>query len=349
MKKVIHIFHIPTSFTGIDGSILSKRYEVLSFSFHIKNVVSIPLLMFKQILFLFRELRKSEFVFCMFAGYHTLWPVIMGKLFKKPVFIVVGGIDGVCFPEVNYGNFTKFFLRIITTYSFKNCTHLLPISEYLEYNEYQYTPVKKPLQGIRSLVPSLKTPVTVVYNGFKTDLWFSEKKERPINSFLAIAFNIGDPVRSMIKGFDIIIDVATLVPEAEITVIGFSSKGFKQKIPDNVKILPPVEHHKLREIYNKHRFFLQLSMSEGFGNTLAEAMLCECIPIGSSAGAIPMIIADYGYILKEKNPAMLASLFHKAMSENNEIMAKNARNRILENYRIELRSDKLYSVFEKYV
>jgi glycosyltransferase involved in cell wall biosynthesis len=347
---VLYICHSNTSFTKIDTLILSKKFNVLLFEFHIKAAYSIPWLWIKQKIFLLKHIQKSSLVFCMFAGYHSLIPVIFARMFNKPCIIVAGGIDAVSFPSVNYGNFNKFLLSKFTAWSFKWCSHIAPISDYLVDSEYTYQDNDFKRQGFLYHVKELKTPYTVVYNGFETKHWFSENETRTRNSFLTIAANLESESRRKIKGIDMVLEAAKLFPEHHFTIIGSKSEHSNFVVPSNVTIIPFVPHHELRAIYCKHDFYLQLSMSEGFGNTLAEAMLCGCIPIGANAGAIPYIINKNGFILKRKDTNELKSVFLQAMnSDEKEALRKLARQSILDRFSIEKRGEALYKIINTLV
>ena len=58
---------------------------------------------------------------------------------------------------------------------------------------------------------------------------------------------------------------------------------------------------ELLNYFQRAKVFCQFSFSEGLPNTLCEAMLCECIPVGSNVNGIPKAIGDYGYILQLKD------------------------------------------------
>ena len=344
-QHVLYICHSTTSFTKIDTHILSKEFNVLTFEFHIKHALSIPVLWIRQKIFLWKHISKSNLVFCMFAGYHSILPVVFAKLFNKPCIIVAGGIDCVSFPSVNYGNFNKFLLSKITAWSFKWCSHIAPISDYLVDSAYTYQDNDFKRQGVFYHVKHLKTACTVVYNGFETKKWFSQNEVRTNNSFLSIAANLESESRRKIKGIDMVLLAAGLFPGYAFTIIGSAKKEVDFIVPPNVTIIPFVDHDKLREIYCRHDFYLQLSMSEGFGNTLAEAMLCGCIPIGANAGAIPFIIGDNGFILKRKDAVELKSIFLQAIhAEHKNEIRKNAKQSILDNFSIEKRSEALYKI-----
>jgi glycosyltransferase involved in cell wall biosynthesis len=286
----------------------------------------------------------------MFAGYHSIIPVIFAKLFNKPCIIVAGGIDCVSFPSVDYGNFNKSLLGKITAWSFKLCSHIAPISDYLVNSSYTYQPNDYESQGFLFHVKKLMTPYTVVYNGFETNRWYYQNETRKPNSFLTIAANLESESRRKIKGIDMVIEAAKLFPEFEFTIIGSNSATYNFIVPKNVSVIPFVAHHQLREIYCKHYFYLQLSMSEGFGNTLAEAMLCGCIPIGANAGAIPFIINKNGYIVMKKDVQDLKDIIAQAIScADKESMRKAARQFILDNFSIEKRADSLYKIINNLV
>ena len=44
--------------------------------------------------------------------------------------------------------------------------------------------------------------------------------------------------------------------------------------------------------------FCLFSLVEGLPNVVAEAMLCECIPVVTRAGGVPDMVGDNGYFVK---------------------------------------------------
>jgi glycosyltransferase involved in cell wall biosynthesis len=218
-------------------------------------------------------------------------------------------------------------------------------------SEYTYQQNDFNRQGFLYHVKNLKTPYTVVYNGFETNFWyFTQNDIRQANSFLTIAANLDSESRRKIKGVDMVIEAAKQFPQYEFTIVGSASSKLNFEVPSNVKVMPFVPHKQLRSLYAKHDFYLQLSMSEGFGNTLAEAMLCGCIPIGANAGAIPFIINKNGFIVKKKEVNELKSVVLQAITSNRkEEIRLLARQSILDNFSIEKRNEALYKIINTLV
>ena len=346
--KALYFCHITTSFTKIDTQILAKEYDVVPFEFHITSAYKIPFLWIKQKLFILKHFAKTELIFCMFAGYHSILPALFAKLFNKPCIIVAGGIDSVSFPSVGYGNFNKKVLGKLTAWSYRLCSAIAPISDYLVVSEYTYQDDDFRRQGFLYHVKNLKTPYQVIYNGFETDKWFYNNEVRKPNSFLSIAANLDSESRRKIKGIDMVIEAAKLFPNYSFTIIGSNAENASFTVPTNVTVIPFVPHHQLRMLYCQHEYYFQLSMSEGFGNTLAEAMLCECIIIGSNAGAIPFIVNQNGFILKRKDASELKQIIEQAVAYPNKItMKQKARERIIANFSIEQRSKKIYQLIHQ--
>jgi glycosyltransferase involved in cell wall biosynthesis len=245
-------------------------------------------------------------------------------------------------PEINYGNFRKKWLRMATVYSFKNCTKILPVADSLVKSEYQYDPLISSKQGLKNLIPDLKTPIQTIHNGFDTDFWIDFGKERKEMTFITVAKGISNPVRARIKGIDLIELIALRFPDAEFTLVG--DLDYKPTAK-NISITGPMDKDGLRELYNSHRYYLQLSTSEGFPNALAEAMLCGCVPIGSSVGDIPLIIDDSGFILDQKKPEKLEKIILEASTLDFEIKRSKSRSKILHDYPFSKRKNELLRLF----
>src|SRR5690606_3998537 len=149
------------------------------------------------------------------------------------------------------------------------------------------------------------------------------------------------------KGVDLILDTARLLPEATFTLVGAddSNPWVKDK-PANVVIHPVTNKQGLMDLLNKHRFYIQLSLMEGLPNALCEAMLCGCIPIGSNVAAIPFIIGETGYVLKQKNVDDLINLMRDAMMDK-QLTGAMARDRIRTNFTTELRLTQLRRLIDQ--
>jgi glycosyltransferase involved in cell wall biosynthesis len=88
---------------------------------------------------------------------------------------------------------------------------------------------------------------------------------------------------------------------------------------------------------------------EGFPSAPCEAMLCECIPITSNVGALPLIVGDAGFILDRKDPEKLKELFKQALASNVDDLGKKARRRIIAKFPVGERNklvDILYAEME---
>jgi glycosyltransferase involved in cell wall biosynthesis len=86
---------------------------------------------------------------------------------------------------------------------------------------------------------------------------------------------------------------------------------------------------------SKSEFYIQLSISEGFPNSICEAMLLECIPIGTCVGAMPDIIGDTGIVITENDFDKIKNEIQRLVRldpEAKEVLSQKARRRISERY-----------------
>lgn len=338
---IIYTYPVQTAFTDRDVEMIQTKFSIKTLEFT-QNPLALPFFFVLQFFQLLILLPKTSHYLCFFGGYHSVFPTLFGKIFNKKVFIQCGGTDAANMPEINYGNFRKKWLRMATVYSFKNCTKILPVADSLVKSEYQYDPLISSKQGLKNLIPDLKTPIQTIHNGFDTDFWIDFGKERKEMTFITVAKGISNPVRARIKGIDLIELIALRFPDAEFTLVG--DLDYKPTAK-NISITGPMDKDGLRELYNSHRYYLQLSTSEGFPNALAEAMLCGCVPIGSSVGDIPLIIDDSGFILDQKKPEKLEKIILEASTLDFEIKRSKSRRKILHDYPFSKRKNELLRLF----
>lgn len=338
---IIYTYPVRTAFTDRDVEMIQSKYLIKPLAFT-QNPLALPFYFVLQFFQLLVFLPKTSHYLCFFGGYHSVLPTLLGNIFKKRVFIQCGGTDAVNMPEINYGNFRKKGLRMATVYSFKNCSLILPVADSLIQSEYKYDPMISSKQGLKNLIPDLKTPIQTIHNGFDTDFWIDFGTERSVMSFITVAKGISNPVRARIKGIDMIELIAERFPKASFTLVG--DLNYKPKA-ENISVTGPKNKTELKELYNQHRYYLQLSTSEGFPNALAEAMLCGCVPIGSAVGDIPLIIDDSGFILDQKKIEKLERIILEASEVDFGIKRSKSRSKILQDYPYFKREKELLGLF----
>lgn len=351
-ERLIYISPDETSFTRKDIDFLSKRYLVETIQQPWSDNSKIFLNFWWQFVFLLKMMPKSDAVFVMFGGYWSFLPALLGRMLKKPVFIILGGADCVSFPEYNYGSLRKPLLRRIIKWSYMLADRLLPVDESLVVSEYQYDmKVREKNQGFKSHFPGLKTPYTVINNGFDAAYWNADNTRKDPLVFTTIA-KVTDHSRYVTKGIDLVIRIAGHFPDHRFNIIGMDLAFAKSlgSLPSNIILHDFLSPGKIKEILNESRFYLQLSISEGFPNALCEAMLCECIPICSKVGGMPFIVQDSGVLIEYRDIDLILKKVMKIIHSHEvelKSLGEKARKNVSERFPINLRENAFFKVLDK--
>ena len=341
--SLVYYYPNPASFVRKDIAILEARYRVYAQDMpHFKRAL-LPWLFLRQFWHLLRNLPSSTLCVVQFGGHHALLPALFCKLSRKPLLIITGGTDCFRIPEIGYGNFNKRFLRWVTGRAYRWATALSPVHQSLSRSEFTYLPGPPQPQGVYNLVPGLTTPSFTIYNGYEPSRFkpTQEDDSRPSGSFITVAGDLDNAVKYKRKGVDIILEAAQQLPSYSFTIVGTERP---LDAPANTTWHRWLEPSDLPKLLSNHRFYLQLSVAEGFPNALCEGMLCGCVPIGSTVAAIPLIIGDTGYLLPTRKASLLAQLLQKADSEYAPTQGLAARNRIVTYFTLTEREEKLLTL-----
>ena len=130
MRKdvVLYISPSDSEFVKKDIVFLNNHFKVIHYSQDWGNKKKVINLFLKQLVFLTKTVRKSDCIFIMFGGYWSFIPSLFGKIFNKPVYIILGGTDCVSFPSINYGSLRKKLLKQFIHWSYKMATRLLQLT-----------------------------------------------------------------------------------------------------------------------------------------------------------------------------------------------------------------------------
>jgi len=330
---------------------LREKYRVITCAFPEAEKWKTPLLFIKQIVFLLKHISswKSATTICQFAGYHSFIPCLWAWIAGRPSIIVVGGTDCVSFPSLKYGHFQNPLLALFTKLSYRFVKTVSAVHHSLFLRNNPYAGEKERHQGILHFMPSADFKQNEIPNGFDID-WFkilTPFEERPNYSFISISVSLDDPIRLKLKGIDLILELANRLPQAQFTLIGTKPNPMI-KVPQNVHLVPYVPNPELKNHYNKNRYYLQLSISEGFPNALCEAMACGCIPIVSDVASMPQIVGESGSVLKHRDVEELASIISDRLQKQNESEISQAASlSISERYSWNRRKKELWEMIEK--
>jgi glycosyltransferase involved in cell wall biosynthesis len=351
-EKILYIYPEPSTFIQKDIRFLSERYNVIVPGHTWKSKFAAPLNFLKQLVFLTCHLKGSKAVFVMFGGYWSFLPALLGKITGTPVYIIPGGTDCVSFPSMKYGSLRKPVIRTFIRWSFRLCKGLLPVDGSLVESDYGYhTGSGHSMQGFKHFFPEISTPFRVIHNGFDPDFFSSDPEIKVRDTFITVA-SVTSMMRVRVKGIDLLLFLAGQFRHCSFRVIGIPDEIIRQlgPIPANVKMHPFLPQAEFRTFLAESQFVLQLSVSEGFPNALCEAMLCNCIPVGSAVGAIPEIIGETGFLVTSPDKDYLRKRFEEILctdSHKRRELGLKARQRIAENFHISKRERSFFEVLDK--
>ncbi|HVF30650.1 MAG TPA: glycosyltransferase [Pyrinomonadaceae bacterium] len=217
-----------------------------------------------------------------------------------------------------------------------------------------------PSQGVadslreRSIFPAEK--IVTIRHGLNTGVPATRKRNSP-DQFVVGAIGALDPV----KGFDVLIRAAAIVVKKvrnarfEISGIDRGSIGHNEQdlrkliadldLEDVVKLTgwSPDIHETLAGL----DLFVSSSRSESFGYVLAEAMLAGVPVVATETGGAREVIGDAGPLVAIESPEALANRIITLLEseEERESLSARGRNRILENFTMDVMIDKTEEVY----
>lgn len=343
--KLLFIAPQLNGFIKNDLSLLEPRFDITTSVYNWYNKFLVPYNLAKQFFFLILFCRKFDRIMIHFGGYWSLLPVLFGKIVKIPTYVVLHGTDSASIPSIQYGSIRKFFPRMFCRWTYHHASILLPVSDSLIETENNYSNDSRSLQGIRNYFPDININYQVIHNGLDIDFWKPMESKRKPHAFISV-FTIH---QFNLKGGDLIIEIARERKDLSFILVGISEKEANRRIsniPSNVHFKGIVNKKELRSLFSSCKMHLQLSLFEGFGLALCEAMLCECVPIGSSVNMIPEIIGESGFILKNKDKTQLLNIIDQRINYNLDKLGQMARKRIMNNYSNDIRKKNLLKILD---
>lgn len=276
-SKFLFIYTNFSTFVKTDYKILNKIGNISKFQYQSsKNIKSNIYNQIKLLIFLIRNIFNSDLIYIWFADYHSLLPILYGKIFRKKTMLVLGGYDVANIPEFKYGTFNKPLRAFFGKHSILNATVCLPVSLYIANEAVQK-------------VGSFK--YNVVYNAINFKKYEGELNKD--NIFLTVA-SCNNDQRLKIKGVYTFIKLAKYFPDYQFYIVGIGGSLQKkmEDIPSNVQLFEPVSLQELIEYYKKAKYYCQLSVVEAFSLAVMESLSFNAIPIISNRGALPELYKE---------------------------------------------------------
>ncbi len=321
--KVSFVFYELSTFIRKDYEMLSKYFDVEQVSYK-----KIP-----DALNVMASVLRSDISFSWFAGGHAFLAVIFSKLFGKGSVVVVGGYDVACSPELNYGQFASSWnKKMYTRFALRHADKVLVVDPSLKDEAIKNAGVTG--DNFEYL------PTGYDYEKFKP---LGEKEN------MAMTVCIGDSLeRAKVKGVDVFVKAAEHLPDVKFLVIGLSGDALdkiRDIAPPNVVLIGPVSQENLIDYYRRAKVYCQLSMREGLPNALCEAMLCECVPVGTRRNGIPTAMGDCGFYVPYGDSDAAAEAIRKSLNASD--LGRRSRERIKSLFPVERRERRLAQLVEE--
>lgn len=267
-------------FANSNSSFIEKDFNILN---SVYNVVKVKpeLLRFYNIKKLYSLIKNYDAVFFWFASLQYFIATLISWILTKKIYVVAGGYDVACVPELKYGSCSVLHKKIVVRIILSLATKIFSVS-YSNQNE---------------IIDNCKideSKIKMIYHGFEEAPIVDFRKK--VDRILTIA--VINEISFLRKGIDNFLLLAQMLPEIEFVIIGSYEDFLKNKfIPSNVVLTGFLEKKRFYEYLTSAKIYVQLSIHEGFGCSVAEAMQFGCIPVVSNKYSLPEVIGDCGLVV----------------------------------------------------
>ena len=207
-----------------------------------------------------------------------------------------------------------------------------------------------------------KYPHYVIPNPIDTD------KYRPIDRMAArekygvskesivLSFGAVKAVNTPYKGYRQLLEALDIMEKnysfermIEVLVFGADSGENREGKKIKMKYMGVLNESEMIDMYNMTDVYVIPSLEDSFNSTVIESMACETPVVSFATGGIVDIIEHKknGYLAEYNNSESLAEGIMWVMSHNeNNVLGRNGRERVLEKFRSEVVADKYLKVIE---
>ena len=188
----------------------------------------------------------------------------------------------------------------------------------------------------------------VIPNGIDTERFQRDKSKREAfrekYSLKESDIAIGIVARiDYMKGYLIFSQVAKKLIDKYSNVYFYSVGGGDKRIQQECEeILANAERFfwlgnqkNVEDFYSGFDISSSSSFGEGFSNSIAEAMSCECACVVTNVGDSPMIVGDVGIVVDANSVDSLYAGLEKMIQADYKELGKKSRKRVVENFSIE--------------
>jgi len=327
VHRILFIHNALTEFVRLDLEELRKHYDVTEH--YEKSRYVNPAALWKQV-------RQHDLVFGWFASWHTFLPLLMATVTHKPSVLIVGGYDVAKMPEIGYGHQRGGLKKWMSRRTMRFANRLNTISLYSRDEAIRNAAIP----GERISASYLGVP--------------DQFGSLPSGPRARMALTVGNVDRDNLqrKGHEPFVRAAALVPDVNFVLVGNWKDDAIQYLRSiatpNVTFAGRVSNDELLAYYRRAAVYVQASLHEGFGLSVAEAMLAGCVPVTTGAGALSEVTGDCGVRISSPEPAAIAKGVEEALAYPNATRAA-IRARILEEFPMSRRRQHLRELVEPFM
>jgi len=324
VARVLFVAPRPSSFIELDRGLLAERFQVVPLYGNRPQ---------HNLRALAGAVRAADVVFGWWAHLHTLAPFTLARPMGTPTVLMVGGFDVANLPAIGYGSQRGGWRRAVSRWVMRRADVLATNAHYsaeeLERNV-----------GIRP------ERVTVLHHGVPDP--YGADPVAPDR--LAITVGNVDEINLERKGLRPFVRAAARLPDVRFEVVGRHIDGAAEELQSiatgNVALTGFLEQGELEARLRRAAAYVQASQHEGFGVSVAEAMLAGAIPVVTPAGALPEVVGDAGIVVASAAAEPLAEGIGAALRAGPE-RRRAAREHVLREFSVDRRREGLHALVER--